>query len=392
MAGMEGELDGFDYGSKRGRTGFIAQEPLVVEGNRILIDPRLGGIITEILEGDGINITDNDGSVTIINDGVINIIEGDNITIDNSDPNHPVIINDGVVSVVAGTAIGVNNTDPNNPIVTNNGVRTLVQGANVTIDNTDPRNPIISASGSGTSGVDSWSGGTTGMTPAIATSGPVTMAGTLVEANGGTGETTYTNGQLLIGNNPGLSKGTLGTNPGLTTTLGAGSITLGSLGIGFRAGLTGDSNAISGNNHITAPTANWDVTLWGGAYSGTFSTANDATNGIYTVAVDGIYYVSYQAYANNDDGVTSLWINHTDGSTVAGYCLISDAGLAGNPAGNVAHNARGSAMWPITAGSTICLVNSRPSSTKTYSAEDELYGVGPMTVFTAWKVFDYPPS
>lgn len=41
-----------------------------------------------------------------------------------------------------------------------------------------------------TTGVDSFSGGTTGLTPATATTGVVTLGGTLVVANGGTGTTT----------------------------------------------------------------------------------------------------------------------------------------------------------------------------------------------------------
>ena len=53
--------------------------------------------------------------------------------------------------------------------------------------------------------------------------------GTLQVINGGTGQTSYTNGQLLIGNTTGntLAKGTLtGTSNQVTVTNGAGSITL----------------------------------------------------------------------------------------------------------------------------------------------------------------------
>lgn len=45
--------------------------------------------------------------------------------------------------------------------------------------------------------VTSVSGGTTGLTPSSATYGDVTLAGTLVAANGGTGQTSYTVGDLL---------------------------------------------------------------------------------------------------------------------------------------------------------------------------------------------------
>ena len=47
-------------------------------------------------------------------------------------------------------------------------------------------------------------------------------------ANGGTGQTTYTDGQLLIGNTSGntLTKATLTQGAGITITNGNGSITI----------------------------------------------------------------------------------------------------------------------------------------------------------------------
>ena len=77
--------------------------------------------------------------------------------------------------------------------------------------------------------VSSFSAGTTGLTPNTATTGAVTLGGTLAVANGGTGQTTYTNGELLIGNTTGntLTKATLtGTTSQVDVTNGAGSITL----------------------------------------------------------------------------------------------------------------------------------------------------------------------
>ena len=62
------------------------------------------------------------------------------------------------------------------------------------------------------------------------TAGQVDLAtevtGTLPEANGGTGETVYANGELLIGNAPGLSKATLTAGPNISITNAAGSVTI----------------------------------------------------------------------------------------------------------------------------------------------------------------------
>jgi len=56
------------------------------------------------------------------------------------------------------------------------------------------------------------------------------ITGTLPVANGGTGDTTYTNGQLLIGNTTGntLTKSTLTAGTGISITNGGGSITIAS--------------------------------------------------------------------------------------------------------------------------------------------------------------------
>ena len=56
------------------------------------------------------------------------------------------------------------------------------------------------------------------------------VTGTLPVANGGTGQTSYTDGQLLIGNTTGntLTKATLTAGSGISITNGGGSITIAS--------------------------------------------------------------------------------------------------------------------------------------------------------------------
>jgi hypothetical protein len=71
-------------------------------------------------------------------------------------------------------------------------------------------------------GVTSFSGGTTGLTPASATTGAITLAGTLAVANGGTGATTLTSGYLVKGNGTSAVSASVvydnGTNVGIGTT------------------------------------------------------------------------------------------------------------------------------------------------------------------------------
>jgi hypothetical protein len=84
------------------------------------------------------------------------------------------------------------------------------------------------------------SGGTTGLTTSggpITTSGTITLAGTLAVANGGTGQISYTDGQLLIGNSTGntLTKATLTAGTGITITNGSGAITIAAAASGVTA-------------------------------------------------------------------------------------------------------------------------------------------------------------
>lgn len=80
----------------------------------------------------------------------------------------------------------------------------------------------------------------------ITTSGTlaVTLSGTaLPVANGGTGQTSYTDGQLLIGNTTGntLTKATLTAGSGISITNGSGSITIAATNSGTVTSVTASS-------------------------------------------------------------------------------------------------------------------------------------------------------
>jgi hypothetical protein len=125
----------------------------------------------------------------------------------------------GVTAVING-GTGLSSIPSNGQLLIGNGsgytLRTLGAGAGITVTN-----------GSGTivvanSGVLSWSAGTTGLTPSAVSTGAVTLAGTLIAANGGTGFASYAVGDLLYANTTTtLAKLPVGTT-GQVLTIAAG--------------------------------------------------------------------------------------------------------------------------------------------------------------------------
>ena len=143
------------------------------------------------------------------------------------------------------------------------------------------------------------SGGTTGLTTSggpITSSGTITIAGTLNVANGGTGQTTYTDGQLLIGNTTGntLAKATLTAGTGISVTNGSGSITI----------------AATNNGTVTS------VDVSGGTTGLTFSGGPVTSSGTITMA-------GTLAIANGGSGQasTQATMNAFAGATTSGQYL-----------------------------------------------------------------------
>ena len=116
------------------------------------------------------------------------------------------------------------------------------------------------------------------------------VSGTLPVANGGTGDTTYTNGQLLIGNTTGntLTKATLTAGTGITITNGTGSITI--------AGNTGTVTSVSGTGTVNGITLTGTVTS-----SGSLTLGGTLSGVSLTTQVTGTLPV-----ANGGSGATTL--------------------------------------------------------------------------------------
>lgn len=134
----------------------------------------------------------------------------------------------------------------------------------------------------------------------IAIAGSAITSGTVAIANGGTGQSTYTDGQLLIGNTSGntLTKATLTAGTGITVTNGNGSITVAAVNNGTVTSVSG-TGTVNGITLTGTVTSSGSLTL-GGTLSnvslstqvtGTLPVTNGGT-GLTTVAQGDLLYAS----------------------------------------------------------------------------------------------------
>lgn len=177
---------------------------------------------------------------------------------------------------------------------------TLTAGSNITI--TNGAGTITIAAAGGAAGVTSWSGGTTGLTPNVATGGNVVVAGVLEIDNGGTGQTTA-NGAInaLLPSqtgNSGKYLTTNGTDTQWATISGAGTVT----SVGLQSNLSGIT--VSNSPVTTSGT----LTL-----NGTLAVANGGT-GLTTVGSNGQFLTSNGSAMTWANGVTLAGPNSWSGT------------------------------------------------------------------------------
>lgn len=213
---------------------------------------------------------------------------------------------------------GVSATPTNGQLLIGNAVgytlNTLTPGVGIGVTN-----------GAGTialanTGVLSWSGGVTGLTPATPATGAVTLSGLLNVASGGTGQSTYTNGQLLIGNTTGntLGKATLTAGSGIAITNGAASVTIA-------------SDKAYGSFYDTTTQSAAALTATAVTFNSTelsYSVAIGTPTSRIVVTRAGIYNIQFSAEISNPsaaiDDVT-IWIRQN------GVNLANSAGIVGSP-------------------------------------------------------------
>lgn len=218
----------------------------------------------------------------------------------------------------ANGGTGVSTIPTNGQLLIGNAVgytlNTLTPGAGIGVTN-----------GAGTiavanTGVLSWSGGVTGLTPATPATGNVTLSGLLNVVSGGTGQSTYTNGQLLIGNTTGntLGKATLTAGSGIAITNGAAAITIA-------------SDKAYGSFYDTTTQSAAALTATAITFNSTelsYNVAIGTPTSRFVVTRAGTYNIQFSAEISNPsaaiDDVT-IWIQQN------GVNLANSAGIVGTP-------------------------------------------------------------
>ena len=124
--------------------------------------------------------------------------------------------------------------------------------------------------------VTTFSAGTTGFTPSSATSGAITLAGTLATTNGGTGLTSFTSGGAVYATS--TSALTTGTLPVASGGSGAATLT----GVLKGNGTSAFTAATAGTDYVAPGTATTFTALQ--TFAGTSSNADLKTSNILEVA------------------------------------------------------------------------------------------------------------
>ena len=191
----------------------------------------------------------------------------------------------------------------------------------------------------GTAAVSSFSAGTTGLTPNTATTGAVTLAGTLATTNGGTGLTSFTSGGVVYAS----SSSALATGSALNfngTSLGIGSSSYGDAGsITASIGVAGTT---AGGLQLWASSAQEHYIQWGDSTTGSATYAGAIS---YSHASDFMRFWTGSTERMRLDSAGNLSLNTTTPAYFAGTSNLLNISINRSPSTGAIFNASQSAAF-----------------------------------------------
>ena len=227
------------------------------------------------------------------------------------------LMNPSVISINSGSAIPVTSGGTGLTTIPTNGQLLIGNGTGYTLNTLGFGSGISVTNGSGTitignTGVLSFSAGTTGLTPSTASTGAVSLAGTLIAANGGTGFSSYAIGDLLYAN-------TTTTLAKLADVATGNALISGGIGvapsygkIGLTTHVSGILPVANGGTNVATASAN---TVFAGPTSG--ASAPPAFRALVAADITGLTFSApVTKTADFSVAVSDLWlINNKSGST-----------------------------------------------------------------------------
>lgn len=250
------------------------------------------------------------------------------------------------ISVNLGSALPVTSGGTGLTTIPTNGQLLIGNGSGYTLNTLGYGAGISVTNGSGTivvanTGVLSFSGGTTGLTPITAATGVVTLAGTLIAINGGTGFSSYAIGDLLYAD----TTTTLAKLPDVAT-----------------------GNALISGGVITAPA--WGKIGLTTHVSGVLPIANGGTNGTATPTAYGVAYGTGTAYAFTAAGTAKqVLIANTSAAPTWSTLTSGTSILYGDGSGGFSN---------VTIGSGVSFVGGTLSATGSGGTVTSVTGTSPV--------------
>jgi hypothetical protein len=322
----------------------------------------------------------------------------------------------GVSSIATGTGL------IGGPITTTGTIsldNTTVTAGSYTLASitVNAQGQITAASNGTAGGVTTLSGGTTGLTPATATAGAVTLAGTLNVANGGTGQITAgaafnalspitSTGDLIVGN--GTNSATrlgIGTNGYVLTVSGGTAVWAAGASTGvstFSGGTTGltpntpTSGAVALAGTLAVANGGTGVTASSGANSVALRdssnnvTANAYFNGFTSVAASGtlitLTVASTPVYVITGSG--GQIIKLPDATTLPLGMIFSFNNNQSSGAITVNNHSSTLVVSVPSGGYTMVVLIANGTAAGTWDRHDQ----SPSNVSWSTNTFDYPGS